>query len=68
MWCFFVGTAVSAISKDRSVLIFTLKRSKNGFVNLPASSNGHDDKIVKHTTGIKSVTALTYLKPTHALL
>ena len=58
MWFFFVETAVSAISKDRSVLIFTLKRSKNGFVNFPGSSNGRDDKIVKQTTGIKSATAI----------
>lgn len=58
MWFFFVRTAVAVVSEDRSVLIFTLKRSKNGFVNFPGSSNGRDDKIVKKTTGIKSATAL----------
>ena len=60
-WFFFVGTAGSAFSKDRSVLIFTLKRSKNGFVNFPSSSNGRDEKIVKYTTGVKSVTPLQLL-------
>jgi hypothetical protein len=58
MWFFFVRTAVSAVSKDGSVLIFTLKLAKNGFVNFPGSSNGRDDKIVKETTDIKSATAL----------
>ena len=57
MWFFFVGTAVSALSKDRSVLI-SLKRPKNGFVNFPGSSNGRDDKIVKQTTEIKTATDL----------
>ena len=58
MWFFFVGTAVSAVSKDRSILVFTLKRSKNGFVNFPGYSNGRDDRIVKKTTVTKPTTAL----------